>query len=107
MATAGTFYIMDISGANTIFSSGFSRYSIQNNSMRIVLEGGLKDISQIQQNTAYNIRIESEVADLDLSKMALFQNYSYNCGSTTYEDESGVHTGIAILDNSMQFQIIG
>lgn len=106
MASAGTFYIMDMS-ENTVFSSEFSRYSIQNNAIRVAFEGGLKDIASLQQNTAYRIKIESSSPDLNLNKMALFQNYAYNCGSTTWQDAEGVHTGIAVLDNSIQMQIIG
>lgn len=105
MAKAGTFYIKDTSDT-AIFSADFARYSIQNNSLRVIFEGGLKDISQIKQNTAYKISFESEEKSLEINKLALFQLYSYNCGSTTYEDETGIHTGIAVLDNSMQFQII-
>ena len=102
----GTISIKRFGSTEEIFTHQICNSAIIDGQLRVYLDGGFTQLS-LQKNTIYTVAITQLNSQESMQVMCLFQYYSFNMGSTTVQDETGnISEGMAVLDNTITFQIV-
>lgn len=92
----------------TVFETEITNLSIQSGLVFMEMAGTFIPSFPLSRGQVYKITISEISNQNDINLSAQFEDYSFSATGTDYIDENGIyHAGTAVLNNRLQFRIVG
>lgn len=103
----GTITASDFSTKEVKYTGDLTNIGIQSGKMFAEVSGTFLVSLPLAKGNVYQVAITGIEGQDDLNFLCIFEDYLFTAGGTDYVDGDGVvHTGVAVLNNRLQFSVV-